>query len=718
MAIPEPPAAPDAPEHIAAWPGTDAPLGATWDGEGTNFALFAEMAEGVELVLFDSTGQETATYDLVERTDLVWHGYVDKVDPGQHYGYRVRGPYAPGSGLRYNHAKLLLDPYALAISGRFKQGPELFGYRLGTDGAQPSEIDSAPAMPRCVVVDRSFPWGEDRRPNTSWTDTIIYEMHVKGFTQRNPDVPEDLRGTYAGLAHPASIEYLQKLGITAVELMPVHHFIDAGHLVDNGLVNYWGYDSIGYFAPEGRYSSAGTDGQQVREFKAMIRALHAAGLEVILDVVYNHTGEGNHLGPTVSFRGIDNPAYYRLVDQDPRFYFDVTGTGNSLNVRNPHTLQVIMDSLRYWVTEMHVDGFRFDLAAALARQFYEVDRLSAFFDIIHQDPVLSRVKLVAEPWDVGAGGYQVGNFPVRWAEWNGGFRDGVRDYWRGASAGVRDLAYRLTGSSDLYQGEGRQPWASINFVTAHDGFTLRDLVTYNQKHNEGNCENNRDGTDDNRSWNCGVEGETADAAVTQLRARQQRNLMATVLLSQGCPMILAGDELGRTQRGNNNAYCQDNEISWLDWDNVDSELLDFVQRLVEFRRQEPVLRRRRFFSGQEIYGSGRKDIFWFQPNGREFTDPVWFNETQRSLGMILNGEEIPDRDTRGQRIHGDSIMVLLHSGDEHIPWTIPTGWGDAWSLVLDTGNPREPQEARSYKANETVPMASHSLALLRRPLAS
>ena len=496
--------------------------------------------------------------------------------------------------------------------------------------------------------------------------------------------------------------------------MPVHHFIDGAHLVDHGLVNYWGYDSVGYFAPEGRYSSAGTGGQQVREFKAMVRALHAAGLEVILDVVYNHTGEGNHLGPTISFRGLDNHAYYRLMDQNPRFYFDVTGTGNSLNVRNPHTLQMITDSLRYWVTEMHVDGFRFDLAAALARQFYEVDRLSAFFDIIHQDPVLSRVKLVAEPWDVGDGGYQVGNFPVRWAEWNGGFRDSVRDYWRAQSAGVRDLAYRLTGSSDLYQGEGRQPWASINFVTAHDGFTLRDLVSYNDKHNEANGEGNRDGTDDNRSWNCGVEGDTDNAAVNELRGRQKRNLAATVLLSQGCPMLLGGDEIGRTQQGNNNGYCQDSELSWFDWTRVDKDMLAFVQRVIDLRRAQPVLRRRRFFSGQEIYGSGRKDILWFLPNGREFTDPQWFNEAQRSLGMILNGEEIPDRDARGQRIIGDSVMVLLHTGDADIKWTVPAGWGEPWEFVVDTANPNIPEGTVAYRPNDRVPVSAHSLVVLRR----
>jgi len=688
-------------------------LGATWDGQGTNFAIFSETAQGVELVLFDSDGTSRAVYDLLERTDLVWHGYIAGIGPGQHYAYRARGAYAPHDGLRHNHAKLLLDPYARAISGRFVHGPNLYGYTLGEDDLHVSADDDAADMPRCVVVDTSFPWGDDRRPNTPWADTVIYETHVKGFTMRHPDVPAELRGTYAGLAHPAAVDHLRRLGVTAVELMPIHHFFDADHLVSNGLVNYWGYDSIAYFAPESRYSSSGGDGGQVREFKAMVRALHAAGLEVILDVVYNHTGEGDHRGPTLSFRGLDNRAYYRLRDDDPRLYFDVTGTGNSLNVRNPHTLQLIMDSLRYWVTEMHVDGFRFDLAAALARQFYEVDRLSAFFDIIHQDPVLSRVKLVAEPWDVGDGGYQVGNFPVRWAEWNGGFRDTVRDYWRGAT-GVRDLAYRVTGSSDLYQDDGRHPWSSINFVTAHDGFTLTDLVSYNEKHNQANGEDNHDGMDDNRSWNGGVEGRTGDEAILALRARQRRNFVATVLVSQGSPMILAGDEIGRTQGGNNNAYCQDNETSWLDWNNADQTMLAFVRRMIELRREQPVLRRKRFFSGQAIYGSGRKDIGWFLPNGREVTDAEWFDSARRSLAMILNGDEIPDRDARGERIRGDTLMVLLHAAPAAIKWRIPTGWGGVWSVLADTSAPDELAAARRYQPGETVPVASRSLVVLRR----
>jgi glycogen operon protein len=712
MTVPEPPAAGQSPGNRDAWPGVDAPLGATWDGSGTNFALFSENAEAVDLVLFDERG-EVATHPLVERTDLVWHGFVDNVGPGQRYGFRVAGRYAPHDGLRHNHAKLLLDPYARAISGRFRHARSLFGYRIGSDDMRISTLDSAPATPRCVVVDHSFPWGDDRRPNTAWSDTIIYELHVKGFTERHPDIPRALRGTYAGLAHPAAIEHLQRLGVTAVELMPVHHFYDGAQLVERDLVNYWGYDSIGYFAPEGRYSASGTNGEQVREFKAMVRALHAAGLEVILDVVYNHTGEGDQLGPTLSFRGIDNAAYYRLNDDDPRFYFDVTGTGNSLNVRNPHTLQMIMDSLRYWVIEMHVDGFRFDLASALARQFYDVDRLSAFFDIIHQDPVLSRVKLVAEPWDVGDGGYQVGNFPVRWAEWNGAFRDTVRDFWRGAT-GIRDLAYRLTGSSDLYQGDGRQPSASVNFVTAHDGFTLSDLVSYNDKHNETNGEGNRDGTDDNRSWNCGVEGDTDDAGILELRRRQRCNLIATVLLSEGCPMLLGGDEMGRTQHGNNNAYCQDNEISWIDWEHIDETMLAFVQRIVALRRSEPVLRRRHFFSGQAVHGSGRKDIAWFLPSGHEVSDAEWFDDRQRSLGMILNGDEIPDRGPRGGRIRGGTLMVLLHAGDDPVDWVIPSGWGETWSVFTDTADRATEPSTRHHHPGEALTVKARSVVALLR----
>jgi glycogen operon protein len=669
----------------------------------------------VELVLFDRDGEAEAVYELAERTELHWHGYVYGVGPGRHYGYRVRGPYQPDQGMRFNPDKLLLDPYSKAIAGEVQWGPEVFGYRWGEpDDVQPSASDSAPCMPRSVVVDPFFPWGEDPRPNTSWADTVIYETHVRGFTMRHPEIPARLRGTYAGLAHPAAIEHLSRLGVTAVELMPVHHFVDPSHLCEKGLRNYWGYDTIGYFAPEARYSSAGSHGGQVREFKAMVRALHRAGLEVILDVVYNHTGEGNHLGPTLSFRGIDNRAYYKLSDDNPRYYWDVTGTGNTLNVRQPQTLQLIMDSLRYWVTEMHVDGFRFDLAAALARQFYDVDRLSAFFDIIHQDPVLSQTKLIAEPWDVGPGGYQVGNFPVRWAEWNGRYRDTVRDYWRAQTRGVSDLAYRLTGSSDLYQEDGRRPWASVNFVTAHDGFTLRDLVSYNEKHNQDNGEDNRDGTDDNRSWNCGAEGPTGDAPINALRARQQRNFLATLFLSQGCPMLLSGDEISRTQRGNNNGYCQDNEVSWLDWQNADDGLLRFTRRLIALRQAHPVLRRQRFFQGEVGRGHRRKDIAWFRRDGTEMTDRHWANAQRQSLGMLLNGDLIPDRGPRGERISDDTLLVVLHAHHEDTAWQLPVGWGDVWEVILDTARPDEAPGTRQARGGEAMKVAARSLAVLRR----
>ena len=694
----------------AAWPGRNFPLGATWDGEGTNFSLFSASAEWVELVLFDEHGG-TQSLELAEKTDLTWHGYVYGVGPDQLYGFRVHGPYDPAHGLRHNPNKLLVDPYARAISGAVKWGPEVFGYEIGKDDKAPSGLDSAPNMPRSVVVDPHFPWGDDYRPNIPWADTVIYETHVKGFTKLHPDIPEELRGTFAGLAHPAALDHLKKLGVTAIEMMPVHHFVHPEFLVKRGLVNYWGYDSLGYFAPEARYSSAGGHGGQVREFKALVRTLHAAGFEVILDVVYNHTCEGNHLGPTLSLRGIDNPSYYRLIEDDPRFYFDVTGTGNTLNVRQPQTLQLIMDSLRYWVTEMHVDGFRFDLASALARQFFEVDRLSAFFDIIHQDPVLSQVKLVAEPWDVGEGGYQVGNFPVRWAEWNGKYRDTMRDYWRGAS-GVRDLAYRLTGSSDLYQEDGRRPWSSINFITAHDGFTLRDLVSYDDKKNQANGEENRDGTDDNRSWNCGAEGDTADPEILKLRARQHRNFLASLFLSQGCPMLLSGDEIGRTQRGNNNAYCQDNEISWLDWESADLDLLEFTRRLIDLRATEPVLRRQRFFEGE--YAPRRKDITWFRADGHEFAPDDWGNDAVRSVGMLLNGEAITDRGPRGERIMGDSLAVILNAGENHQAFSLPPGGADRWEVILDTSRPREPEGWRYIGAGELVAVTGRSVVALRR----
>jgi isoamylase len=695
------------------WPGRHQPLGARWDGRGTNFSLFAAAAEAVELVIESDAG--SVTHTLLDRTDLCWHGYLPGVGPGTRYGYRVHGPYDPGAGQRHNPAKLLLDPYARAISGPLRWGAPLFGYDMvGGDDLRMSSEDSAPAMPRSVVVDHAFDWGGDNRPHTTWADTVIYEVHVRGFTKQHPDVPEEFRGTYAGLAHPAALAHLKELGITAVELMPVHHFVDPGHLVEHGMRNYWGYDTIGFFAPEARYSSDGDLGGQVGEFKSMVRTLHTAGIEVILDVVYNHTAEGSELGPTLSFRGIDNASYYRLVPDDPRYYFDVTGCGNTLNAGSPQTLQLIMDSLRYWVTEMHVDGFRFDLAAALARQFYEVDRLSAFFDIIHQDPVLSQVKLIAEPWDVGEGGYQVGNFPVRWGEWNGRYRDTVRDYWRGAEIGVGDLAYRLTGSSDLYQGDGRSPSASVNFVTVHDGFTLRDLVSYNEKHNDANGEGNRDGTDDNRSWNCGAEGPTDDAAVNELRGRQQRNLLATVLLSQGCPMFLHGDEMGRTQQGNNNCYCQDQPLSWMDWNSVDAEMLAFTQRLVALRHSQPVLRRQHFFRGAVGSGQARKDVAWFRRDGEEMTENDWGNTARHSLGMLLNGDLIPERTEDGESVSGDTLLVLLHSGMEDTEWQLPAGWGTTWDVILDSAQPAETAGTRSAGAGESLAVTAHSLVVLRR----
>jgi isoamylase len=700
--------------NITAWPGRSYPLGATVMDGGTNFALFASDAEAVELVILDEAGGLLAAYDLVERTDLVWHGFIPRVGAGTRYGYRVHGAYDVAQGLRHNPAKLLLDPYARAISGRVEWGPEVFGYAWGGGDEEISDLDSAARMPRSVVVADSFDWSGERRPDVPWSDTVIYETHVRGFTMRHPGIPDELRGTYAGLAHPAAIEHITALGVTSVELMPVHHFVDAQHLVELGLANYWGYDSIGYFAPEARLSSSGDGGGQVTEFKAMVKALHAAGLEVILDVVYNHTAEGNEMGPTLCFRGVDNHAYYRLVEDKPRFYYDVTGCGNSLNAGSPATLQMIMDSLRYWVSEMHVDGFRFDLASALARQFYDVDRLSAFFDIIHQDPTLAHVKLIAEPWDVGEGGYQVGNFPVRWAEWNGKYRDCLRDYWRGRIAGVGELAYRLTGSSDLYQGDGRSPHSSINFLTAHDGFTLTDLVSYNSKHNEANGEENRDGADDNRSWNCGVEGETDDAGVLALRARQRRNLLASLVVSQGCPMIVAGDEIGRSQRGNNNAYCQDNELSWLDWEAVDESLLSFTRRLIALRAEQPVLRRQRFFAGQVGRGQRRKDVVWLDDDGDEMTEAQWDDESRRSLAMLLNGDEIPDHTQDGRQIRGDTLLVILHSHHRDMSWKLPHGWGDRWEVLVDTADPEVHDPPRVVEATDSLRVTSRSLVVLRR----
>jgi glycogen operon protein len=707
------------PAREPVWPGQPRPLGASWDGDGTNFAVFAEGADAVELALFDESGRERRIR-LPEVTAHVWHGYVPEARPGQRYGFRAHGPYDPDSGQRYNPAKLLLDPYARAIEGEVDWDPSMFGYPPGGDDLVADDRDSAPHMPKSVVVhDAGFPWGDDRHPDVPWADAVIYEAHVRGFTMRHPDVPAHQRGTYAAMGSPPVVEHLQRLGITTLELLPVHHFVSEHHLVARGLTNYWGYNSIGFFAPEASYSSTGTNGQQVGEFKAMVRNLHAAGIEVVLDVVYNHTAEGSHLGPTLSFRGLDNRSYYRTVDERPRFYMDYTGTGNTLNARHPQVLALIMDSLRYWVEEMHVDGFRFDLASALARSFHEVDRLAAFFDLVHQDPVVSKAKLIAEPWDAGEGGYQVGNFPVLWTEWNGRYRDTMRDFWRGARTGVADVAYRLTGSSDLYQSDGRRPYASINFVTAHDGFTLHDLVSYNDKHNEANGEGNRDGSSDNRSWNCGVEGPTEDSEVSFLRERQRRNFLTSLLLSQGVPMLLAGDELGRTQLGNNNAYCQDNEISWVDWE-LDEEraaLLDFISAIVALRRQHPVFRRRTFFQGQAVHGSV-KDIGWFTPDGTEMDEAEWQAPDVSTLGVFLNGEEIPDQGPRGGRIVDDSFMLLLNGGGEPALFKLPGApWAKEYELLADTALAfvRPPgADAPSYMAGEELSMASRSMAVLRR----
>jgi isoamylase len=711
------------PENVGAelepiWPGRPRPLGATWDGEGTNFAVYSEEAEAVELCLFDDAGHERRL-ELPEVTAHTWHGYVPGLGPGQRYGFRAYGPYEPRNGLRFNPAKLLLDPYARAIEGMVDWDDSVFGYRIGADDLVRDDRDSAAHVPRSVVVHDAFPWGDDRRPSVPWADTVIYEAHVRGLTKLHPEVPERERGTYAALGSPPVVQHLKRLGVTTLELQPVHHYVSEQGLVRRGLTNYWGYNSIGYFAPDARYSSTGQRRQQVPEFKAMVRNLHAAGIEVILDVVYNHTAEGDHRGPTLSFRGLDNRGYYRLQDGDPRYYADFSGCGNSLNMRHPQVLALIMDSLRYWVLEMHVDGFRFDLASALARGLHEVDRLSVFFDLIHQDPVVSQVKLIAEPWDVGRGGYQVGNFPVLWTEWNGRYRDTIRDFWRGARTGVADLAYRLTGSSDLYQSDGRRPYASINFVTAHDGFTLNDLVSYDRKHNEANGEDNRDGSDDNRSWNCGVEGPTGDQEIRALRERQKRNLVATLLLSSGVPMLLAGDEMGRTQGGNNNAYCQDNEISWVNWklDEGGVALLERVRALIALRRDHPVFRRRRFFQGQAIHGSGVKDIGWFTPNGAEMDEARWRAPDIATLGVFLNGGEIPDRGPRGERIVDDSFLLLLHGDAEPVAFTLPgLPWAKSYELIMDSAaDPVDPDaEPIVHQAGERLQLLPRSFAVLRK----
>jgi glycogen operon protein len=700
-------------------PGDTFPLGATYDGVGTNFSVFSQLAEAVEVCLFDDNGQEER-FELTEVDAYCWHGHLDEVEPGRRYGFRVHGPYDPESGLRCNPAKLLLDPYAKAVDGEVGWGQEVFPYPLGGDDLTSDSSDSAGAMPKGIVVDPAFDWGGDRAPRTRWHDTIIYEAHVKGLTYRHPDIAAERRGTFAGVADPAMIEHFARLGITAVELMPVHQFVNDDRLQKLGLRNYWGYNSIGYLAPHNGYASR-PGHRVVNEFKAMVKALHAAGIEVILDVVYNHTAEGNHLGPLLSFRGIDNPSYYRLVDGQPRFYSDTTGTGNSLNMRNPHVLQLLMDSLRYWVLDMHVDGFRFDLAATLARQFHEVDRLSAFFDLIQQDPVISQVKLIAEPWDVGDGGYQVGNFPPLWSEWNGKYRDSVRDYWRQSSSQLGELAERLTGSSDLYEATGRRPFASINFVTCHDGFTLADLVSYNDKHNEANGEDGRDGTDDNRSWNCGVEGPSDDPEIDALRRRQARNLLATLVLSQGVPMLLGGDELGRTQRGNNNGYCQDNELSWFDWDNVDHRLLEWTRALISIRLEHPIFRRRRFFQGRPLraHGEGGRlpDVAWFRPDGNEMTEEDWTVGYAKSLGVFLNGLAIPDPDIHGRAVVDSSFYLLFNGWEKELDFVLPGArWARNWTVVVDSAEDRPiGGRGRTYRAGRAVAARGHHFLLLQTP---
>jgi isoamylase len=703
--------------HRQVWPGRPYPIGATYDGYGTNFAVFSGVADKVELCLFD--GETETRIGLHCGTGGVWHAFLPEVGPGQRYGYRVHGPWDPGAGLRCNPHKLLVDPYARVITEGLHWCPALNSH-TGDDGFGPmSTEDSAPHTFRSVVAQPSFDWGNDRRLEIPWNETVIYEAHVKGFTQQHPDIPPHLRGTYAGLAHPAAIKHLKRLGITAVELLPIHAFVHDGFLLEKGLRNYWGYHSIGYFAPHPEYASTREALGAVAEFKHMVRVLHQHGIEVILDVVYNHTGEGNHLGPTLSLRGLDNQAYYRTVHDKPGYYMDYTGTGNTLNMRNPHVLQLVMDSLRYWIEEMHVDGFRFDLASSLARGLHEVDRLGAFFDLIQQDPVVSRVKLIAEPWDVGEGGYQVGNFPPLWSEWNGKYRDWIRDYWRGEPGSLPELGARLTGSGDLYQQGGRFPHASVNFITAHDGFTLADLVSYNEKHNEANGEDSRDGEGHNRSWNCGAEGPTEDLLVQSLRRRQQRNFLATMFLSQGVPMLVGGDELGRTQKGNNNAYCQDNEISWFDWEAADQDLLVFTQRLTQLRKDHPIFRRRGWFQGRQIRtktGETLPDIAWFSPDGEEMSDEHWAHDLSRSLQVFLYGQAFTVPDDRGEPILDDTFLIVFHATPDDAIFTLPAErYGKAWRRVFDTERGfADEGRGEVYEAGAKVEVLNRHLYLFER----
>ncbi len=708
-------------KEFRTYEGNPYPLGATWDGSGVNFTLFSENAERVDLCIFDRAygASEIARVRMREQTDNVWHVYLPEARPGMLYGYRVYGPYDPVNGHRFNHHKLLLDPYAKTTTGSIEWSEAMFGYPMERDDDERDlgfdERDSAPGMPKAVVIESAFTWGDDKPPHTPWSDTVIYEAHVKGLTELHPDLEPHVRGTYAGLADHRVVSYLQDLGITALELMPVHQFVNDKHLIDKDLSNYWGYNTLGFFAPDPRYSASTAPGARVNEFKTMVKSLHWAGIEVILDVVYNHTAEGNRYGPTLSFRGIDNRAYYRLVPGDERYYMDYTGTGNTLNPLHPRAIQLIMDSLRYWVQEMHVDGFRFDLAAALARGLHEADRLSAFFEIIHQDPVLSQVKLIAEPWDVGAGGYQVGAFPVLWTEWNGRYRDTIRRFWRGDQGQVAELGYRLTGSSDLYAHNGRAPSASINFITAHDGFTLRDLVTYNEKHNDDNGENNQDGTNDNLSWNHGVEGETNDPAINDLRWRQMRNFMTTLLVSQGVPMILHGDEFGRSQGGNNNAYCQDNEISWMKWHLTPRErqMLEWTRSVIKLRSEHPVFRRRRYFQGRPIRGAGVKDIYWLQPDGNEMTDEDW-SDDDNAIGVYIAGAAADLLDQRGDPARDDNMLLLLNSGDQDIDFTLPAQGRrrSGWVTEIDSARP---QDRRKAVRGRTYRLERRSIAVLSHP---
>lgn len=698
--------------------GNPFPLGSTWDGKGTNFAIYSQCATGVELCLFNNIQDETESIKvkMTERTGHIWHVYLPGIGPGQLYGFRVNGPYDPQNGHRFNPNKLLIDPNAKAIAGTINWHDSLFGYQLGhpDEDLSFSHDDSAPFIPKCVVIDPHFDWEDDTPPKTPFHQSVIYEAHVKGFTQMHPDIPEDIRGTYAGLAHPVVIQYLKDLGITAIELMPVHHFISDRHLQERGLTNYWGYNTIGYYAPDVRYSSSGILGQQVVEFKNMVKQLHKAGIEVILDVVYNHTGEGNQMGPTLSFRGIDNTSYYRLTE-DRRFYMDYTGTGNTLNAMLPNVLRLIMDSLRYWILEMHVDGFRFDLASALARELHEVDRLGSFFDIIYQDPIISQVKLIAEPWDIGEGGYQVGNFPHGWSEWNGKYRDCIRDYWRGAHSMLGEFAERFTGSSDLYKGDYRTPSASVNFITAHDGFTLHDLVSYNEKHNDANGEDNNDGESHNRSWNCSIEGPTDDEKVNKLRKKQKRNFLTTLFLSQGVPMLLAGDEIGRTQNGNNNAYCQDNETSWINWQNADQELLDFTKKLIHLSKNHPVFCRRGWFQGYPIRGIGVEDIAWFLPDGAEMSEEHWNHDYAKSLAVYLNGEGIHSLGPTGERVTDDSFYIIFNAHHGSIEYKLPPKkYGDSWTLVLDTSSGIV-EDGDNYSAEDIVLVKSRAIVVLKHP---